>query len=148
MMKTHAQNVGHIMNQQDIVQMDILKKMDKEKLSRMRSLQEKLNKIGKENSPLEEELTNLKDEKNQEELSRYVGKYYKYKNSYSYDNPWWLYIKVTGSTPHDLETIQCQKDCYGKISIEKDTTNTTILQKRIYEKTFNKELKKLLNEIK
>jgi len=114
----------------------------------MRSLQEKLNKIKKENTPLEEELTDLKDEKRQEELSRYVGKCYKYKNSYSYENPWWLYIKVIGSTPNHVKTIQCQKDCYDKITIEKDTTRPIILEKRIYEKTFDKELKKLLNELK
>jgi len=122
--------------------------MDKIKLSRMRSLQEKLNKNKKENDPLEKELSVLKDEKRQEELSKYIGKYYKYKNSYSYGNQWWLYIKVIGSTPDHIKVITCEKDCYKKISIEKDLITPAILDKKIYEKTFNKQLNKLLNELK
>ena len=122
--------------------------MDKVKLSRMRSLQEKINKLNKEKSPLVEELEDIKDEKRTEELGKYIGKCYKFKNSYSYDKPWWLYLKVVGATPDFVEVIGCEKDIYGKITIKRDTISMETLERRIYEKTFNKMFKKHLDELK
>lgn len=122
--------------------------MDKLKLSRMRSLQEKINKTKKEILPLEDELYTLRDEKIKEELSKYIGKCYKYKNSYQNEKPWWLYIKVIGVEHNYLKTIECEKDCYGKIEIRKYQTSTSTLEKKIYEKTFNKMLDKYIKELK
>lgn len=121
--------------------------MEKEKLSRIRSLQEKILKTKKEILPLEEELHILKEEKKEEQLSKYIGKYYKYKNSYSLYMPWYLYIKIIGVKNGELEAILCEKDCYNKIIIQKDYITTSILEKKINKTTFDKELKALIEEM-
>jgi len=113
----------------------------------MRSLQETINKKRKELGPLEDELDGLKMEKTREQMERYVGKCYKFKNRYSYDKPWWLFIKVIKANPHDLDVIECEKDCYGIITIKKTRTTVDCLEKRIQQRTFDKMLKKYMKEI-
>jgi hypothetical protein len=125
-----------------------IKKMKKEKLSKLRSLQDKINRRLKDIEPLREELDELKKEKRYEELSKLIGRCFKYKNRYSGDDTWWLYIKVTGINDYGVDVITCEKDCYGKITIEKDRSTTSILENKIRPSTFEKILKKLMSEIK
>lgn len=52
-----------------------------------------------------------------------IGKCYKFRNSYSQSEKWWLYIKIVGiEKDGDLIIHKFQKDNYGRIEIESETT--------------------------
>jgi hypothetical protein len=51
---------------------------------------------------------------------RLLGKCYRFRNSYSSDSKWWLYLKCVSVNGRELTTIQFEKDCYGKIEITQE----------------------------
>lgn len=71
-------------------------------------------------SPMMTELRAIEESERQSELMEYVGKYFKFRNSYSCPNgeedKWWLYKKVTAEGD-DLTVLNFQRDVHGRIDI-------------------------------
>ena len=79
-----------------------------------------------------------------------VGKHFKYRNRYSSDTLWWMYIRVTGITDSGaVETVTFQTDCYGKTEFDVDVNFSMPdavyipITKREFNSAFDKTLKKI-----
>lgn len=55
-----------------------------------------------------------------EAAAKLVGKCFKYHNSYSVDEKWWLYLKVVGCDGHKLIVEKFQTTSRGNSMIERD----------------------------
>lgn len=68
------------------------------------------------------EIQERRDLEREKEFKKYVGKYYKYKNSYSCpqteEDYWWTYTYVKELKDNGLIVFSVQTDKYGKITIE------------------------------
>lgn len=73
--------------------------------------------------PLVEELNILERQKKEEENSKLVGKYFKYRNSYSCPESdkdrWWIYRHVISMNDNELSGVTFGTDMYGKVEIER-----------------------------
>ena len=97
---------------------------------------------------LRKELSNLRDEASKQKKKFFIGKCYKTDNCYSGGEHWTLYVKIIGADSISLESLNVQKDCYGKIRIEESSTYLSSTYEEISNKEFQKELKKMIAEIK
>lgn len=70
-------------------------------------------KLQKEAEPLEESLR-------REQLIHFVGKCFKYRNSYGSGEEWWLYTRVLDYKDGQLRMFRFQRDCYGRFDFEPD----------------------------
>ena len=70
------------------------------------------------------ELREIEETENMKASKALVGKFFKYRNSYSCPKPneyWWLYTTVTGVTEEGNPLAwNFQKDIYGKVEVESD----------------------------
>lgn len=80
---------------------------------------EDLNKLDKKRGKLKKILDNIDNKKRAELAKTFLGKCYKFHNSYSGDNKWWLYIKVVGVDGTELIYEEFQETCYGEIEIKR-----------------------------
>jgi len=69
-----------------------------------------------------DEIQKREELKKEKVLKEFIGKYYKYKNSYSCPESatdyWWLYVRVKEIKDYHLVCQTFQKDKYGKIMID------------------------------
>jgi hypothetical protein len=69
-----------------------------------------------------DEIQKREELKKEKVLKEFVGKHYKYKNSYSCPESetdyWWLYVRVKEIKDYHLVCQTFQKDKYGKIMID------------------------------
>lgn len=74
----------------------------------------------------QDEVQKREELKRERFLKEFIGKYYKYKNSYSCPQEekdyWWLYIHIIEVKDGWLRVFEFQKDQYGKIIIEDNAT--------------------------
>lgn len=93
-------------------------------------------------------------------FQQFIGKCFKYRNSFSADKKWWLYIKVTdikkssvyaihdGSPSCRYNGFSFQVDWYGNISIEKEKSGYFhSLGKEISQVEFTREFNKVKAKI-
>lgn len=77
------------------------------------------------------ELWKIEKEERKEDNQKYIGKYFKYRNSYSCPTPeehWWFYMAITGvGKDGDIISWSFQKDIYEHIEIEINNTSTGFL---------------------
>lgn len=70
------------------------------------------------------ELREIEETENMKASKALVGKFFKYRNSYSCPKPdeyWWLYTAVIGVTDEgNPRAWNFQKDIYGKVEVEED----------------------------
>lgn len=70
------------------------------------------------------ELREIEEAENMKASKALVGKFFKYRNSYSCPKPdeyWWLYTAVIGVTDEgNPRAWNFQKDIYGKVEVEED----------------------------
>lgn len=87
------------------------------------NLKDELNKIIDE---AREELKRIDDAENLEKGFAFVGKFFKYKNSYSCPKTeadyWWLYLAVIAVEKGSLITRQFEVDCNGKAEVWVETS--------------------------
>jgi len=81
------------------------------------------------------EIQEKQNTKKNKEMKRFIGKYYKYRNCYSYPQEekdyWWLYLYVTKVEDGCLHVFEFQKDSCGKITIEDNARMGAIYEKYI-----------------
>lgn len=100
-----------------------------------------------------DELQRRRDLEQEKTLKQFVGKCYKYKNSYSCPQEekdyWWLYIFVKEIKDSCLVCRTFQKDLYGKITIDLNYTLSSLNSGYILcsKATFDLELEKIMVEI-
>jgi hypothetical protein len=97
------------------------------------------------------ELFIIENEERRNINNNFIGKYYKYRNSYSCPKEneyWWIYQKITNVDEHGiLYSLQFQKDIFGEIRINSHENTYMINWIEITEKEFLEELKKIVDEI-
>jgi hypothetical protein len=77
-----------------------------------------------------------------------IGKCYKFHNSYGHGEKWWLYIKIVGiEKDGDWIIHKFQKDNYGRIEIESETTWSDFDEDSDYIPISEKEYKKAIGLI-
>lgn len=112
-------------------------------------LKKQIIKLEKPVIKLKEKLAKLEDEKIKKKNSKLIGKCFKYRNSYSSGEKWWLYTKVIGVTDYDrVKTVNFQKTSYNDIEIKTGDSYPHMLGTKITAKEFHREFEKLWNEIK
>ena len=67
------------------------------------------------------ELNDIEDQERCDRNAKYVGRCYRYRNSYGHGESWWLYAMVTGISEDGLMSgIRFQNDGNGKLDFETD----------------------------
>jgi hypothetical protein len=75
-----------------------------------------------------EELHAIDEREIAKEALPFVGKFFKYRNSYGTGKKWWLYLKVLSYNERNFNTLQFQLMGDGKIEIEnRDWTHANSL---------------------
>lgn len=107
------------------------------------------NKINK----LEIKLDKLKEKRVIKELSKYVGKYFKFQDCYSDKDCWYEYLRILNlNKDYNLECLRFCKDTYNTHYIQKNYVSMSYSVLRanwieITEQEFTVEWKKMLSEI-
>jgi hypothetical protein len=117
----------------------------------LESLKEEIKKIDDTRAGIRDRIHALEDQVWEPMLKKkYVGKYFKYNNSYGgTDKTWMVYYKVTGVDGVELLVNEFQHDPYElcKFQIQSSVTEN-LLQKKITKREWDRELKKFLGNIK
>lgn len=66
-----------------------------------------------------EELHAIEEREIAKEATSFVGKFFKYRNSFGTGEKWWLYLKVLSYSERHFTTLQFQLQSDGKIEIER-----------------------------
>ena len=51
----------------------------------------------------------------------FVGRAFRYRNSYGGDEGWWLYALAISTGGATIHIIEVEEDCYGRLEIKEDT---------------------------
>lgn len=119
-------------------------------MGELEKLKDDLMKVTSKRNRLSEKIQDIEDSKVIPELKiKYEGKFWKYRNSYSSDNQWWLYSyckKVNGVNSANFQTFQT--DSYGKVEFETKTdTGLSLCQQEITKIEFNTALRKIKRKL-
>lgn len=90
------------------------------------------------------------EQKHLKELQNLVGKHYKFHNSYSDGQKWWLYAKATELKDDEIVIETIQKDSDGRITIDKRLTYLPSLKGSyipISEQEYRKGIQPILKEL-
>lgn len=104
----------------------------------------KRDELAAQMAALREQIDEIDSATKAKENAALLDKCFKYHNSYSGDERWWLYTMVTGITEDgDLKAFSFQMDCHGKIEIERDRYFIPYSQIPITKREFMREWRKL-----
>jgi ribosomal protein L35AE/L33A len=102
---------------------------------------------------LQNRISDIEGVRRREENESYVGRYFRYKNSYSCpeseDEKWWIYSHVIGITQGgNLRVVRFEDDKSGRIEIGIGIgTTTTSLQEEITEEVYEAAREALLTRL-
>lgn len=116
----------------------------------METQKENAQEIRNKISELQNQLYVIEASEKKAKAKKLVGKCFKFRNSYSSDKPWWLYIKIVGFTESgNLICFEFQTNCYGKAEVETTTMFGNLHEGyiEIKESEFYKEYQKLLKRL-
>ena len=118
-------------------------------LNKIKVIQEELRTLEPTVRILRQELSNLETKNKIQESKKYIGKMFKYRNSYDSNTKWWLYVKVIDVNKHgDLVVIKYQKTPL-KTTMEKDTWHIPVRDcDFISKKEFNAGIKEVIEDLK
>ena len=78
-----------------------------------------LKKLDEERHDLRSMLDKIEDKKSVAIAKGYLGRCFKFRNSYASDDKWWLYIKVIEVDEADIICEEIQKTCRDEIDIRR-----------------------------
>jgi len=100
------------------------------------------------------EMDRIKDEKLKEQNKTFIGKCFKFRNSYGGDNRWWLYIKVVGVEDTYLITESYEITSHKRVEIQQKSHGVYGLGRQMedYEPITNKQFeiarKRIIKKLK
>lgn len=114
--------------------------MDKAKIA-------KLKKTVQAGYKARNELDDLESRNKDKQNKKLIGKCYRYRNSYSSGDSWWLYAKITGVKDGWLNGWKFEKTTADRIEIWDTTIHRVDEYQEITKEEFNQAWNELLNEL-